>query len=69
LKMPISIVSIRNRTPSVSIGYGSCFYFSGLSLIRTSQILSSCYQTKPCFHLELDMNAQTKEAFLKEKEG
>ena len=27
------------------------------------------YQTKPCFHPELDTKSQTKEAFLKEKEG
>ncbi len=39
--MPISIVSSRNRTPSMYIGYGLYFYFSGLSLRRTSQILSS----------------------------
>ncbi len=39
--MPISIVIGRNRTPSVYIGYGLYFYFSGLSLRRTSQILSS----------------------------
>ena len=31
----------RNRTPSMYIGYGLYFYFSGLSLRRTSQILSS----------------------------
>ncbi|MEJ7642918.1 MAG: DDE-type integrase/transposase/recombinase [Candidatus Nitrosocosmicus sp.] len=39
--MPISIVIGRNRTPSVYIGYCLYFYFSGLSLRRTSQILSS----------------------------
>ncbi len=39
--MPISIVINRNRTPSMYIGYGLYFYFSGLSLRRTSQILSS----------------------------
>ncbi len=39
--MPISIVSSRNRTPSMYIGYGLYFYFLGLSLRRTSQILSS----------------------------
>ncbi|HEV8051463.1 MAG TPA: DDE-type integrase/transposase/recombinase [Parachlamydiaceae bacterium] len=39
--MPIPIVIGRNRTPSVYIGYGLYFYFSGLSLRRTSQILSS----------------------------
>jgi hypothetical protein len=27
------------------------------------------YQTKPCSHLKLDTKIQTKEAFLKEKEG
>ncbi len=41
--MPISIVSSRNRTPSMYIGYGLYFYFSGLSLRRTSQILSSYF--------------------------
>ncbi len=39
--MPISIVINRNRTPSMYIGYGLYFYFSGLSLRRTSQTLSS----------------------------
>ncbi len=39
--MPISIVINRNRTASMYIGYGLYFYFSGLSLRRTSQILSS----------------------------
>ena len=39
--MPISIVIDRNRTASMYIGYGLYFYFSGLSLRRTSQILSS----------------------------
>ena len=39
--MPISIVINRNRTPSMYIGYGLYFYFSGLSLGRTSQTLSS----------------------------
>ncbi|MBA3978291.1 MAG: hypothetical protein H0X50_08890 [Nitrosopumilus sp.] len=34
-------MSSRNRTPSMYIGYGLYFYFSGLSLRRTSQILSS----------------------------
>jgi putative transposase len=33
----------RNRTPSVYIGYALYFYFSGLSLRRASQILSSCF--------------------------
>jgi len=32
--------SIRNRTPSEYIGYGLYFYFSGLSLRRTSERLS-----------------------------
>jgi putative transposase len=39
--MPISIVISRNRTPSMYIGYGLYLYFPGLSLRRTSQILSS----------------------------
>ncbi len=33
----------RSRTPSVYIGYGLYFYFSGLSLRRAAQILSSCF--------------------------
>jgi putative transposase len=41
--MPISIVIRRIRTPSVHIGYGLYFYFSGLSLRGTSQTLSSCF--------------------------
>src|SRR3712207_1890563 len=39
--MPISIVINRNRTRSVYCDYGLYFYFSGLSLRRTSQTLSS----------------------------
>jgi hypothetical protein len=35
--MPISIVIRRNRTPSVYVGYGLYFYFSGLSLRGTSK--------------------------------
>jgi hypothetical protein len=46
------------------------FYFSGLSLRRTSQKLSSLIKrAKPCFHLEMGTKLQTKEAFLKEKDG
>ena len=45
LVVAFSIVITRNRAPSVHIGYGICFYFSGLSLRKTSQILSS-YFTK-----------------------
>lgn len=41
MKIPISIVINRNRTPSMYIGYGLYFYFSGFSLRRTSPILSS----------------------------
>ena len=41
--MPISIVIGRNRTPSAYIGYGLYLYFSGLSLRRASQILSSYF--------------------------
>jgi len=68
--MPISIVISRNRTPSVYIGYGLYFYFSGLSLRRTSQTLSSHFiKRNHVFHLELDTKAQTKESFLKETEG
>ncbi len=33
----------RNRTPSQYIGYGLYFYFSGLSLRRSSDRLSSCF--------------------------
>ena len=33
----------RNRTPSQYIGYGLYFYFSGLSLRRASERLSSCF--------------------------
>ncbi len=33
----------RNRTPSSYIGYGLYVYFSGLSLRRAAQILSSCF--------------------------
>ncbi len=41
--MTISIVIGRNRTPSAHIGYGLYLYFSGLSLRRASQILSSYF--------------------------
>ena len=41
--MHISIVIGRNRTPSAYIGYGLYLYFSGLSLRRASQILSSYF--------------------------
>jgi putative transposase len=33
----------RNRTPSEYIGYSLYFYFSGLSLRRTADRLSSCF--------------------------
>ena len=33
----------RSRTPSQYIGYGLYFYFSGLSLRRASDMLSSCF--------------------------
>jgi putative transposase len=36
-------VHSRNRTPSPYIGYGLYFYFSGLSLRRASERLSSCF--------------------------
>ncbi len=36
-------VNSRNRTPSEYIFYGLYFYFSGLSLRRTSDRLSSCF--------------------------
>lgn len=36
-------MTFRNRTPSVYIGYALYFYFSGLSLRRTSERLSSCF--------------------------
>ena len=39
--MLISIAISRNRTPSVHVGNGWYLYFSGLSLRRTSQTLSS----------------------------
>jgi len=37
---PISFVNSRNRTPSEYIGYALYFYFSGLSLRRTSERLA-----------------------------
>ena len=33
----------RNKTPSKYVYYGLCLYFSGLSLRRTSQMLSCCF--------------------------
>jgi putative transposase len=33
----------RNRTPSVYIGYAMYFYFSGLSLRKSADRLSSCF--------------------------
>jgi putative transposase len=36
-------MNTRNRTSSEYIGYGLYFYFSGLSLRKTSQRLSSCF--------------------------
>ena len=39
----ISFVISRNRTPSEYIGYSLYFYFSGLSLRRTADRLSSCF--------------------------
>jgi putative transposase len=33
----------RSRTPTEYVGYGLYFYFSGLSLRRTSERLSSCF--------------------------
>ena len=40
---PISIVIIRNRTPSKYISYALYLYFSGLSLRRTAEKLSSSF--------------------------
>jgi putative transposase len=40
----ISIVIIRrNRTPSLYVGYAPYFYFSGLSLRKAADRLSSCF--------------------------
>ena len=36
-------MNTRNRTSSEHIGYGLYFYFSGLSLRKTSERLSSCF--------------------------
>ena len=36
-------MNTRNRTSSEYIGYGLYFYFSGLSLRKTSERLSSCF--------------------------
>jgi len=36
-------MTFRNRTPSVYVGYDLYFYFSGLSLRRTAERLSSCF--------------------------
>ena len=36
-------MNTRNRTSSKYIGYGLYFYFSGLSLRKTSERLSSCF--------------------------
>jgi transposase-like protein len=40
----------RNRTSSEHIGYGLYFYFSGLSLRKTSERLSSCFIKKSCIN-------------------
>src|SRR5947209_8667470 len=39
-------MNTRNRTYSEYIGYGLYFYFSGLSLRKTSERLSSCFFIK-----------------------
>ncbi len=36
-------MTLRNRTPSLYVGYALYFYFSGLSLRRTAERLSSCF--------------------------
>jgi putative transposase len=49
-------MNTRNRTSSEYIGYGLYFYFSGLSLRKTSERLSSCFIEKSCINLEMDAN-------------
>ncbi len=36
-------MTLRNRAPSLYVGYALYFYFSGLSLRRTAERLSSCF--------------------------
>jgi putative transposase len=45
-------MNTRNRTPSQHIGYGLYFYFSGFSLRKTSERLSSCFikREKSCIN-------------------
>lgn len=51
-------MNTRNRTSSEHIGYGLYFYFSGLSLRKTSERLSSCFikRNHISINLELDSN-------------
>ena len=51
-------MNTRNRTSSEHIGYGLYFYFSGLSLRKTSERLSSCFikRNHVSINLELDTN-------------
>ena len=51
-------MNTRNRTSSEYIGYGLYFYFSGLSLRKTSERLSSCFikRNHVSINLELDTN-------------
>jgi putative transposase len=45
-------MNTRNRTSSEYIGYGLYFYFSGISLRKTSERLSSCFikREKSCIN-------------------
>ncbi|HET7285354.1 MAG TPA: hypothetical protein VFI70_11770 [Nitrososphaeraceae archaeon] len=43
-------MNTRNRTSSEYIGYGLYFYFSGISLRKTSERLSSCFIEKSCIN-------------------
>jgi transposase-like protein len=51
-------MNTRNRTSSEHIGYGLYFYFSGLSLRKTSERLLSCFikRNHVSINLELDIN-------------
>ena len=45
------------------------FIFQVVFKKNLSNTVLVLYQTKPCFHLELDTELQTKENPVKEKEG
>ena len=65
-------MNTRNRTSSEYIGYGLYFYFSGLSLRKTSERLSSCFireRNHVSINLELDTNKSINpKRYLKGKE-